>query len=337
MTVVLKIKNTAIEQEKIAQAAAVIKRGGLVAFPTETVYGLGADAFNPAAVKRIYSVKGRPGDNPLIVHIADFATLDSLARLVPPEARILCKRFWPGPLTLVLQRMRQLPPEVSAGLPTVAIRMPANPIALGLIRAAGTPLVAPSANLSSRPSPTRASHVLEDLRGLIDLIIDGGKTTIGMESTVVDFTAGSPRILRPGAVTPADIEAAIGLLASGGKLKGEERPKSPGMKYRHYAPRTRLILTEGENFQENVRQLIAQAGKEKKVAVIAFHKDSRYDDCLLIHAGSSSRTVARRLFDIFRDLDKRGVDLIIAEPYPATDGLDLMIWDRLKKAAGSGN
>lgn len=337
MTLVLKINKKKPEEEKLRRAADVIKRGGLVAFPTETVYGLGADAYNPEAVRRIYAVKGRPGDNPLIVHIADPATLDSLVRFVPHEARTLCERFWPGPLTLVFDRREELPPEVSAGLSTVAVRMPANPIALGLIRAAGTPLVAPSANLSSRPSPTRAGHVLEDLGGLIDLIIDGGKTAIGMESTVVDFTAGPPRILRPGAVTAQDIAAAIGSLASGGELSPGGKPKAPGMKYRHYAPRTRLVLMEGKNFQEDIRKLIDQSGKDKQVAVIAFHKESRYEDCLLIQAGFSSRTVARRLFDIFRDLDSRGVDLIIAEPYPATDGLDSMIWDRLKKAAGSGN
>ncbi len=335
MTLLLRIKKTAIEPEKIAQAAAVIKRGGLVAFPTETVYGLGADAFNPEAVKRIYAVKGRPVDNPLIVHIADLAKINSLVRLLPPEAGVLSARFWPGPLTLVLERREHLPPEVSAGLSTVAIRMPDNPIALALIRAAGTPLVAPSANLSSRPSPTQARHVMEDLAGLIDLIIDGGKTAIGMESTVVDFTSGPPRILRPGAITAQDIEAAIGPLALGGEKSG--RPKSPGMKYRHYAPRTRFILVEGENFRHDIRQLIAQAAKGKKIAVITFRQESSYEDCLVVHAGSSSRTVARRLFEIFRDLDNRGMDLIIAEPYPATDGLDMMIWDRLKKAAGTGN
>lgn len=336
MTVILKIKITAPDEEKIARAALVIKEGGLVAFPTETVYGLGADAFNPAAIEKIFLAKGRPRDNPLIVHIADLSTLKKLARSFPRQARALTEKFWPGPLTLVLKKRAQVPLEVSAGLPTVAIRMPANPIARSLIRAAGTPLVAPSANLSGRPSPTRARHVREDLGGLIDLIIDGGSTPIGMESTVVDFTGRYPKILRPGAVTAAQIEAIIGPLIPAGEMEDTFKPKSPGMKYRHYAPRARMILMEGEDFREKIRGLITEAGRERKIAVIGFHQDSRYDNCLFVHAGARSRTVARRLFDILRHLDSEGVELIISEPYPVRDGLDLMILDRLKKAAGAG-
>ncbi|MDZ4163969.1 MAG: L-threonylcarbamoyladenylate synthase [Smithellaceae bacterium] len=335
MTVILKIKKTAPDEDKIARAARVIKEGGLVAFPTETVYGLGADAFNPAAIEKIFIAKGRPRDNPLIVHIADRSMLANLARSFPRRARALSEKFWPGPLTLVLKKKAHVPAEVSAGLSTVAIRMPANPIALSLIRAAGTPLVAPSANLSGRPSPTRARHVREDLGGLIDLIIDGGSTPIGMESTVVDFTGRYPKILRPGAVTAAQIEAIIGPVIPAGEREDTFQPKSPGMKYRHYAPRARMILVEGEDFREKICTLITEAGRERKIAVIGFHQDSRYDNCLFVHAGARSRTVARRLFGILRELDSQGVELIISEPYPARDGLDLMILDRLRKAAGA--
>lgn len=336
MTVILKIKKLDPDEALIARAARMIKEGGLVAFPTETVYGLGADAFNPAAIEKIFLAKGRPRDNPLIVHIADLAQVAQLARSFPRQARDLSEKFWPGPLTLVLKKRARVPPEVSAGLSTVAIRMPASPIALSLIRTAGTPLVAPSANLSGRPSPTKAQHVREDLEGRIDLIIDGGSAAIGMESTVVDFTGRSPRILRPGAVTAAQIEAVIGPIVRSGKIMGPSKPKSPGMKYRHYAPRTPIMLMNGADFRDKIRGLIAAADPEKNIAVIGFHPDSHYDNCLFIHAGARSRTVARRLFGIFRKLDGLALELIIAEPYPLRNGLDLMILDRLKKAAGTG-
>jgi L-threonylcarbamoyladenylate synthase len=332
-TVIIKISPSSPEAEKIAAAARVIRAGGLVAFPTETVYGLGADAFNEKAIGRIYAVKGRPADNPLIVHLDDFDQVSQVAASFPSPAQTLCSRFWPGPLTVILPCLPALPGIVSAGLQTVAVRIPAHNIARALIRAAGTPIVAPSANLSGRPSPTRAAHVREDLAGLIEMIIDGGKTRIGMESTVLDFTAPHPVILRPGGITARAIEAVIGPVGLAFPAEADTKPKAPGMKYRHYSPRTPLILAPEENFRAWIQERVGQeAGR--KVAVITFHPGPAYEGCLCLDGGLAPRTAAHRLFAIFRDLDQAGMDLIIAEPYPAGKGLALMVNDRLQKAAG---
>ncbi|HVG21856.1 MAG TPA: L-threonylcarbamoyladenylate synthase, partial [Blastocatellia bacterium] len=234
MTTVVQVSPEHPQEEVIERAAAIIRGGGLVAFPTETVYGLGADAMNEAAVQKIFEAKGRPGDNPLIVHVGSESDLGRVADETSAKARDLIGRFWPGPLTLVLKRRPELAESVSAGLPTVAVRMPRNAVALGLIRKAGTPIAAPSANRSGRPSPTSAAHVARDLEGRIDMIIDGGPTDIGVESTVLDMTADPPVILRPGWITEESLASVIGPTGRAASL--EELRRSPGTRHRHYSP-----------------------------------------------------------------------------------------------------
>ncbi len=336
MTEILRVRGNRPARGKILQAAEVIRKGGLVAFPTETVYGLGASAFNPGAIRRIFEVKGRPRDNPLIVHVADPDRVETLASSFPARAKALACAFWPGPLTIVLKKRDSVPPEATGWGPTVAVRMPAHAVALSLIESAGVPLVAPSANLSGRPSPVIAGHVEEDLAGLIEMILDGGKTTIGMESTVVDFSGRAPRILRPGAVTAEDMEAVIGdAVVPGVDETGPAVPKSPGTKYRHYAPQAKLVLFAPENYREEISGFLAgHRMKNRKIAVIAFKKRHIYRDCLNIYAGCEPLAVAGRLFQIFRSLDALKVDLILAEPYLKEGGLAGMVKDRLLKAAG---
>ncbi|HEY6332577.1 MAG TPA: L-threonylcarbamoyladenylate synthase, partial [Blastocatellia bacterium] len=250
-TTLIKVNSEHPDVSSVARAAAVVSQGGLVAFPTETVYGLGADALNPRAVRRIFRAKDRPADNPLIVHVANLEMLPLLAEQVPPEAEQLAERFWPGPLTFVLRRRQGVAEWVSPGLSTVAVRMPRNQIALELIRRSGTPIAAPSANRSGRPSPTRAQDVMADLSGRIDLILDGGPTTVGIESTVLDLTAALPVILRPGRVTRSDIESVIGPI--GQPPSGEELKRSPGTRHRHYSPRAKVVLAENASAATLVR------------------------------------------------------------------------------------
>jgi L-threonylcarbamoyladenylate synthase len=258
------------ERKIIERAAKIIKKGGLVAFPTETVYGLGANALNKKAVKKIFEVKKRPLDNPIIVHIADFKNLKKLAKRIPKEAEILAKKFWPGPLTFVLFKKKIVPNEVTGGQNTVAIRMPKNKIALELIKKSGVPIAAPSANLAGRPSPTEAKHVFEDFGEKIDLILDGGKTKIGVESTVLDLTKKSPEILRPGGASFEELKKNLPNLRLhpsllGKKLRG--KPKSPGMRYRHYAPKAELILAKNS---KEIKKLIKKYKKfGKKIGVMA--------------------------------------------------------------------
>src|SRR5436853_1829526 len=242
MTQVIQVNPDRPDAQAIAQAAAIIHEGGLVAFPTETVYGLGAAAMSEQAVRRIFAAKGRPADNPLIVHISNRAMLDLVAADVSDQAEALIDRYWPGPLTLVLKRKPEVAVSVSAGLPTVAVRMPNNPIALALIRAAATPIAAPSANRSGRPSPTSAAHVLADLAGRIEMILDGGATNIGIESTVLDMTGDVPMVLRPGWITEAQVAAVTGVVTHA--AAPAELRRSPGTRYRHYSPRARVVLVE---------------------------------------------------------------------------------------------
>jgi L-threonylcarbamoyladenylate synthase len=333
VTKVLKINRKKPEPDKIKFAAEIIKRGGLVAFPTETVYGLGADALNPEAIRKVFYAKGRPSDNPLIVHIANIKDIDSLAKRVKKTAITLMQKFWPGPLTVVLNKRRNVPDIVTAGGDTVAVRMPDNKIALALIRASGVPLVAPSANLSGRPSPTRPKDVIADMMGRVDLIIDGGQTEIGIESTVIDMTTSSPQILRPGMITAKEIESVIGRVIVAGAYSGS--PKSPGLKYRHYAPKAEMIIVEGniKDVRTKIKDMIQKALKDnKRVGVITFKRGAEYEGCIVRFAGSNPDIVARRLFSIIRDLDDR-VDLIISESFSGRVS-DMAISDRLKKAAG---
>lgn len=330
----------------VERAAAILREGGLVAFPTETVYGLGADGFNPEAVARIFAAKGRPADNPLILHVTGADMLEGVARELPPPARALMDAFWPGPLTLVLPRGPAVPAAVSAGLDTVAVRAPAHPVALALIRAAGRPLAAPSANRSGRPSPTRAEDVLEDLAGRIDAILDGGPTGIGVESTVVDVTVSPPVLLRPGGVPSEVLAAALPGLrraeAGAGGDGGAGPARSPGMKYAHYAPRARVILVLGPagRVAEAVRRRAESLAQEgRRVAILAteetagaYHALGARAAVQVLGSRGDPAGAGRRLFAALRDLDRLGAEVILAEGLPEA-GLGEAVMDRLRRAA----
>ncbi|AIU70398.1 hypothetical protein TEU_08680 [Thermococcus eurythermalis] len=333
MTIVINMRD-GVDERKIKVAARLILEGKLVAFPTETVYGLGADALNEEAVKRIFEAKGRPADNPLIVHIADFNDLKKLAREVPKEAKLLAERFWPGPLTIVLPKKDEVPLVTTGGLDTVAVRMPAHEIALALIRAS-TPVAAPSANISGKPSPTLAEHVVDDFYGRIGAIIDGGPTKVGVESTVIDLSSERPTLLRPGGLPLEEIEAVIGPVEIHPAVKGKnaDLARAPGMKYKHYSPNAQVIVVEGpkEMVREKIRELVREyRSKGYRVGVMAteeFEADEFY------HLGRTVEDVAKNLFKALRELDRRGVDVIIAEGVEER-GLGLAVMNRLRKAAG---
>ncbi|KUP36353.1 L-threonylcarbamoyladenylate synthase [Bacillus halotolerans] len=322
---------------QIAQAAALLRGNEVVAFPTETVYGLGANAKSTDAVKKIYEAKGRPSDNPLIVHIADISQLDGLTGPAPDKAKILMKRFWPGALTLILPcTPGALSPRVTAGLDTVAVRMPDHPLALALIRAAGLPIAAPSANLSGKPSPTKAEHVAHDLDGRIAGLMDGGSTGIGVESTVLSCAGETPVLLRPGGITKEQIEAEIGpILVDKGLADQNEKPISPGMKYTHYAPSAPLVISEGS--PERIQTLIQEYQQGgKRVGVLTTEENADFYSADYVKScgrRDQLETVAAALYDALRSFDEEKVDFIIAESFPDT-GVGLAIMNRLMKAAG---
>ncbi|MDP4524677.1 L-threonylcarbamoyladenylate synthase [Bacillus halotolerans] len=322
---------------QIAQAAALLRDNEVVAFPTETVYGLGANAKSTDAVKKIYEAKGRPSDNPLIVHIADISQLDGLTGPAPDKAKILMKRFWPGALTLILPcKPGALSPRVTAGLDTVAVRMPDHPLALALIRAAGLPIAAPSANLSGKPSPTKAEHVAHDLDGRIAGMMDGGSTGIGVESTVLSCAGETPVLLRPGGITKEQIEAEIGpILVDKGLADQNEKPISPGMKYTHYAPSAPLVISEGS--PERIQTLIQEYQQGgKRVGVLTTEENADFYSADFVKScgrRDQLETVAAALYDALRSFDEEKVDFIIAESFPDT-GVGLAIMNRLMKAAG---
>jgi L-threonylcarbamoyladenylate synthase len=321
-TTILKINPRRINRGKIKQAAIIIQKGGLVAFPTETVYGLGADALNPKAVRKIYKAKGRPQDNPMIVHVASIDQAKNLTKRFPPKAELLAKRYWPGPLTIILPKADKVPVEVTSGLDTVAIRMPSHSIALDLIKEAKTPIAAPSANRSGRPSPTSTEHVKTDLDGRIDMIIEGGNAKIGVESTVLDLTGKTPTILRPGKVTIEQLRKTLGNVKVYEPKKKEKSPRSPGMKYRHYAPKAPLILIEGAKKEVTAKaKQLAQEYRNKGKNVRILHTSTK------THAQS-----AADLYKHLRQCDKEGINIIIAE---ATDEKNLghALMNRLRKAA----
>ena len=331
-TEIVRVTPDAPEPDIIARAAAVLRRGGLVAFPTETVYGLGADALNPRAVARIFAVKGRPADNPLIVHIAWKEQLREVARAIPESAWRLAEHFWPGPLTFVLPRHEQVPLETTGGLETVAVRMPDSAIALALIRALGRPIAAPSANLSGRPSPTAAEHVYEDLCGRIELILDGGPTRIGVESTVLDLTTTPPTILRPGGVSPEQLRPILGEVRL--SAEASEARRSPGTRYRHYRPRAEVVLIERWE-EEKHRPLVERlATSVRRLGYIGRDHGLSFGkaEAQVVELPSDPQEYARRLFAIFRELDQRGVEVIIVEGVEET-GVGLAVMDRLRRAA----
>jgi len=327
--------------EAIERAAALIRNGDLVAFPTETVYGLGADALNARAVRRIFEAKGRPGDNPLIVHVSGLGQAQRLIRgALPEQAFRLAEMFWPGPLTMVFEKSALVPGAVSAGLNTVGVRMPAHPAARALIERSGAPIAAPSANLSGAPSPTSAAHVLHDLDGRVPLILDGGDCAVGLESTVLDVTRTPPVVLRPGGVTPEMIARAVGEVALDphvmAPLADGDVPASPGMKHRHYAPEAELIVVTGGGrcVVSTILELSdAAAAQGRRAAILAREAHlSLYGDRTVVSLGADEGQAARALFAALRALDAEGMDLILAEGYGA-DGLGLALMNRLARAA----
>lgn len=332
MTQVLELDPEHPQQEAIELAASIIRNGGLVAFPTETVYGLGANAMSEDAVRKIFEAKGRPADNPCIVHIASREMLDRVAGNVPAKAERLIQKFWPGPLTLVLERRPEVALSVSAGLSTVAVRMPGNKIALALIRATRTPIAAPSANASGRPSPTTAAHVLEDLGGRIDLILDGGTTDIGIESTVLDVTTDPPMILRPGWITQEMLSEAIGPIERA--ASDEELRRSPGTRHRHYSPRARVILVEhgSADFIEQVCRDHLKHGAVGFAGYTAVEIDD--PNFSAIRLGSNAKDYAHAIYATLRQLDKKDPRVIIVEGInEAGEGAAVM--DRLRRAASA--
>ena len=317
------------EPDDMRLAADIIGAGGLVAFPTETVYGLGGDAINPMAASLIYEAKGRPADNPLIVHIADLQQASGLAESLPLSFYALAERFWPGPLTMVVPKKPCVPDATTGGLPTVALRMPDHPTALELIRLAATPIAAPSANISGRPSPTRWEHVRDDLAGRIDAIIAGGPSAGGIESTVLDLTGPDPVILRPGLIGPQDIERVLDrpVRYDPALADTEERhgaPKAPGMKYRHYAPSAEMIVFRGEP-EATVQAIEQRREREQKAG-------RRVG--VLVYSGTESRLIAREFFSALREMDETGVDLILAAAVSEDDPIGFSIMNRMLKAAG---
>lgn len=341
-TIIKKVDKNQIDTDVIREAGEILKKGGLVAFPTETVYGLGADALKEAAARKTYEAKGRPSDNPLIVHIADYEDLKKIAVNIPAETDALAAHFWPGPLTMIFEKSDLVPYGTTGGLDTVAVRMPSDPIAAELIRAAGGFVSAPSANTSGRPSPTSAEHVLDDLGGRIDMVIDGGSVEIGLESTILDMTVEPPMILRPGAITADMFEKVIGPVSVDETILGsesEKAPKAPGMKYRHYAPKAKLIIVEGDLREEilAIRQLAYAAHREKKdVGIIATDETLpfyKYGLVKNIGTRENEKTIARNLYRILREFDEESVDTIYSESF-AMQGIGKAIMNRLEKAAG---
>lgn len=343
-TKVQRINPERFRNEELAEACRILQQEGLVAFPTETVYGLGGNAMHPKAAAKIYAAKGRPSDNPLIIHIADKEALGDIAIEISEKAERLAEAFWPGPLTMIFQKKQQVPYSTTGGLDTVAVRMPSHPVARELIRQSGIYIAAPSANLSGRPSPTLAEHVVEDLEGRIDFILDGGPVGIGLESTIIDMSGSEPMILRPGYITRAMLESVIGKVQMDPAVTNREMDpnliaKAPGMKYRHYAPQGQLVIVEGkiEEVINRINQLAIERQREGKcVAVIATEETKdRYQQGIICSIGSRKceGSIAAGLYDILRKMDHLGAEYIYAESFEEDD-LGQAIMNRMWKAAG---
>lgn len=348
-TKIIRMDSEKIDIEKMQEAAALIREGELVAFPTETVYGLGADALRPEASSKIYEAKGRPSDNPLIVHVCKFEELERIAKDVPEQARKLADAFWPGPLTMVVWKNDNVPYTTTGGMDTVAVRMPNHPVALALIEESGCLIAAPSANTSGKPSPTEASHVSTDMDGRIPVILDGGAVGIGIESTIIDLTEAVPMILRPGYITKQMLEEVLGeeVIIDPGILATDttdpsqtgQKPKAPGMRYKHYAPKADLVLVEGDtdNVVAEINRLVEVAQNAgKHVGVIATDETMEHytaDVVLSIGARDDEDAIAQHLYKILRDFDEQEVDAIYSESF-ATPRIGQAIMNRLLKAAG---
>lgn len=344
VTQVIGIDVQNIDKDKLKIAADALRTGKVVAFPTETVYGLGANALDPEAVGKVFAAKGRPSDNPLIVHISDRKSVYELAENVPEKANKLMDKLWPGPLTLVLKKKNIIPEIISAGLDTVGIRMPGHPVALELIRQAGVPVAAPSANVSGKPSPTAAKHVLEDLDGKIEIIVDAGSSKVGLESTVLDVTVEPPVLLRPGGITPEEIEGIIGPIEIDktilGKINEDNIPRAPGMKYKHYSPKAHVIIVSSGNPDRQVAKIIELANRNEKegkqVGICATDQTIEHYrgfDAISVGDRENPKTIASNLFSLFREFDERGAQIILAESVDK-NGVGLAIMNRMVKAAG---
>ena len=330
-------------EEELIEAAAILKKGGLVAFPTETVYGLGADALNEEAARKIYAAKGRPSDNPLIAHVAKKEDIEPLVREIPEAGKKLMDAFWPGPLTLIFPKSGRVPKGTTGGLDTVAVRMPSDPVARRLIELAGTPVAAPSANTSGRPSPTTAEHVRQDMDGRIEMIVDGGPVGIGVESTIVDVTGEIPMVLRPGAITMEMLKKCVGAVeidpAILGPVSQDFKPKAPGMKYRHYAPKADLTIVSGEteDVVRAINRLAAERESEGLSVGILCTDETRalYPRGVVRSMGVRARqeTIAHNLYAVLREFDDLNADVIYSESFEGGE-LSQAIMNRLCKAAG---
>lgn len=340
-TDIIKFKGNTKDKIYLKKISDTLKDGGLVVLPTETVYGLGGNGLNKRVCKKIYEAKGRPSDNPLILHIAENSQLDELVAEIPDVAKKCIEKFWPGPLTIIFKRAAIIPDEATGGLDTVAIREPSNEIAHAILKAVDFPVAAPSANLSGRPSPTKVEHVIEDLNGRVDIIVDGGHSVVGIESTVLDVTADPPMILRPGKITLEDlreIDENITIDSATIDSKSGEIPKSPGQKYRHYAPRAEAICFGGrlDKVVNEIKKNISE-NKDKKIAVLAtdetYEEYKNLDIKFLVNLGSREHLeeVASNLFDALRRCDEENVDIIFAEGFELR-GMGLSIMNRLLKA-----
>ena len=341
-TQIITIDENNINVDLLERAGRILKKGGLVAFPTETVYGLGGDALNESSSAKIYEAKGRPSDNPLIVHIADMEALPLLVKEIPKEAYLLAEKYWPGPLTMIFKKSQEVPYTTTGGLETVAVRMPAHKTAQELIRAAGGYVAAPSANRSGRPSPTVADYVIEDLNGYVDMIIDGGEVNIGLESTIIDLSGDKPMILRPGYITEAMLLEVLESVTTDRTIldgNSKEAPKAPGMKYRHYAPQGSLTIVEGNRNEVTAyinEQIIALQAEGIKTGVIATDETREsYAGDVIKSVGSryDEAIIARRLFRVLREFDDEGVQEIFSESFDS-QGIGQAIMNRLLKAAG---
>ena len=335
-TKIEKIDKNKINEEIIEEAGMILKNGGLVAFPTETVYGLGADALKEEAAMKTYAAKGRPSDNPLIVHITNMGALDKIADIIPEVAYKVADAYWPGPLTMILPKSDIIPNEVCAGLDTVAIRMPSHPIAHEIIKKCGFPLAAPSANTSGKPSPTTAAHVMNDMDGKIAAVVDGGSCSVGVESTVVTLACPVPRVLRPGGVTPDQLRAVLGEVeidkAVFKALESGEKVLSPGMKYKHYSPNAHVIIVKGDF--DKFASLVAEPRSERTCAVCFDGEEDKLSVPAYPYGHADSpEEQARELFDVLRHVDDEKMELAFVR-FPSLDGVGMAVYNRLLRAAG---
>lgn len=326
-----------IDRTLCAEAGSLLAGGGTVIFPTETVYGLGANALDAKAVERIFAAKGRPSDNPLIVHVASAADIVPLVERLTPMAKQVMTHFWPGPISIILKKSTLIPNIVTANHPTVALRMPSHPVAQSIIKNAGVPVAAPSANISGKPSPTAFAHVRHDMYGKVDMIVDGDVCEVGLESTVLDLSGDMPTILRPGAITPQMLEPVIGMVTSANSASPhDDSPKSPGMKYRHYAPNAQVVVVTGDASRQDMhiaRLCIAAKCDGKRVGVLTYEdKGNIYNSDIVIYAGGTPMEYGSNLFAALRQFDDENIDLVYA-PFNWTDEYSAAVANRLYKAA----